>query len=65
MKSRLHHAPRNDSCKCVRTKDSIVMRMPTEMADIQVKAGYAVYVPKKEWKAQLAAQRATQEKKVA
>lgn len=65
MKSRLHHAPRNDSCKCVRAKDGIVMRMPTDMADVQVKSGYAVYVPKKEWKAQRAAQLAAQEKKAA
>ena len=67
MKSRLHHSPKIETSKCVRLKDGtgIILRMPNEQARLQVSTGFAVYVPKKEWKAQLAEYHANQEKKAA
>lgn len=52
MKSRLHHAPRNDPNKCVRMTYApfAMKRLPTEEADKLVNGGMAVFVSRTEWK---------------
>lgn len=52
MKSRLHHAPRNDPMKCVQRRDGKVLRVRTEAADDMVATGDFKFVPKSAWKAQ-------------
>lgn len=52
MKSRLHHAPRNDPIKCVRLNDGKVIRVSTDEGEDIVRANRGRFVPKSEWKAQ-------------
>lgn len=59
MKSRLHHAPRCDSMKCVQRKaDGTIKRVRTEAADKMVATGDFHYVCKQKWRAQRSADNA-------
>ena len=48
-----HRSPRQDTMKCVRAKGyPHIERVPNDEAHQLVVTGQAVYVPKKDWKAQ-------------